>query len=144
MLIAFVLLSFRIPQVNDLAPHPTLIKQEAPMPFKAREQDGAVVLEISGKFLGSVDGPSFRETLQGYKEAGVNKVVIDLSKADLMDSSGIGEMISGLTSMRNAGGDMRLAALQKRIRNVFLMTRLLGSVFEDHETVDEALASFGD
>ncbi len=114
------------------------------MPFKAREHDDAVVFEITGKFLGSIDGPSFRDSLQGFKEAGVKKVVIDLSGADMMDSSGIGAMIAGLTSMRNAGGDMRLAALQKRIRNVFLMTRLLGSVFEDHETVDAALASFGD
>ena len=112
------------------------------MPFKAREQDDAVIVEITGKFLGSIDGPSFRRTLQEHKERGVKKVVIDLSKADLMDSSGIGEMIAGLTSMRNAGGDMRLAGLKKRIRNVFLMTRLLGSVFQDYETVDEALASF--
>ena len=112
------------------------------MSFKAREQDDAVIFEIIGKFLGSIDGPSFKRSLQGYKESGVKKVVIDLSKADLMDSSGIGEMIAGLTSMRNAGGDMRLAALRKRIRNVFLMTRLLGSVFQDYETVDEALASF--
>ena len=112
------------------------------MSFKAREQDDAIIFEITGKFLGSIDGPSFKRSLQGYKESGVKKVVIDLSKADLMDSSGIGEMIAGLTSMRNAGGDMRLAALRKRIRNVFLMTRLLGSVFQDYETVDEALASF--
>ena len=112
------------------------------MPFKAREHDDAVVFGITGKFLGSIDGPSFRDSLQGFKEAGVKKVVIDLSGADMMDSSGIGAMIAGLTSMRNAGGDMRLAALRKRIRNVFLMTRLLGSVFEDYETVDEALASF--
>ncbi len=112
------------------------------MPFKAREHDDAVVFGITGKFLGSIDGPSFRDSLQGFKEAGVKKVVIDLSGADMMDSSGIGAMIAGLTSMRNAGGDMCLAALKKRIRNVFLMTRLLGSVFEDYETVDEALASF--
>ena len=112
------------------------------MPFKAREHNDAVVFEITGKFLGSVDGPSFRETLTGYKEAGVKKVVVDLAKADLMDSSGIGEMISGLTSMRNAGGDMHLANMQKRIRNVFLMTRLLGSVFDDYDSVEAALASF--
>lgn len=114
------------------------------MPFKAREHGDAVVFELSGKFLGSIDGPAFRDTLRGYKEAGVKKVVVDLAKADLMDSSGIGEMIAGLTSMRNAGGDMCLANLQTRIRNVFLMTRLLGSVFEDYESVDVALASFGD
>lgn len=113
------------------------------MPFKTRKEGDVVIFEISGKFLGSIDGPAFREAVQEQKSAGVKKIVIDLSKADLMDSSGIGEMISALTSMRNAGGDMRLAALRSRLRNVFLMTRLLGSVFEDYETVDEAVASFG-
>ena len=112
------------------------------MPFKTTERGDVVIFEITGKFLGSVDGPAFRETLQRYKKGGTKKAVVDLSGADLMDSSGIGEMIAGLTSMRNAGGDMRLAALKKRIRNVFLMTRLLGEVFEDYETVDEAVASF--
>ncbi len=112
------------------------------MPFKTREQDDVLIFQLTGKFLGSIDGPSFRHSLQDHKEQGTKKVVVDLGKADLMDSSGIGEMIAGLTSMRNAGGDMRLAAMRKRIRNVFLMTRLLGSVFEDYETVEEAIASF--
>jgi anti-sigma B factor antagonist len=112
------------------------------MPFNAKEHDDAVVFYLTGKFLGSIDGPSFRDTLRGYKEKGVKKVVVDLSKTDLIDSSGIGELIAGLTSMRNAGGDMRLSALKKRIRNVFLMTRLLGSVFDDYETEEAALASF--
>lgn len=112
------------------------------MPFKSRAHGDAVVFDITGKFLGSIDGPSFRDELKGHIGAGVKKVVVDLGKADLMDSSGIGEMISGLTSMRNAGGDMRLANMQKRIRNVFLMTRLLGSVFEDYDSLDDALASF--
>ena len=114
------------------------------MPFKATEHGDAVVFEISGKFLGSVDGPSFKKTLNGYKEAGVKKIVVDLAMADLMDSSGIGEMIAGLTSMRNAGGDMLLANLKTRIRNVFLMTRLLGSVFQEHDSLEAALAGFGD
>ena len=114
------------------------------MPFKATEHGDAVVFEISGKFLGSVDGPSFKETLNGYKEAGVKKIVVDLAMADLMDSSGIGEMIAGLTSMRNAGGDMLLANLKTRIRNVFLMTRLLGSVFQEHDSLEAALAGFED
>ena len=97
------------------------------MPFKDREHDDAVIFELSGKILGSIDGPSFRETLQRHKEGGVKKVVVDFSKAELMDSSGIGEMIAGLTSMRNAGGDMRLAALRKLLA---LMINGLGDVLQ--------------
>ncbi|MFQ5569690.1 MAG: STAS domain-containing protein [Rhodothermales bacterium] len=114
------------------------------MPFATRERNEALVFEITGKFLGSIDGPAFKETLDTHKEAGARRVVVDLSRTDLMDSTGIGVLIAGLTSMRNAGGDMCLAALKKRVRNVFLMTRLLGSVFEDYETLEEALADFNE
>ena len=112
------------------------------MPFKAREQDDVVVIDISGKFFGSIEGPAFKETLNQYKEQGKTHMIIDLAQADLMDSSGIGTLIGGLTSMRRAGGDIRLANLKKRIRNLFLMTRLLGAVFQDYDSLDEAIASY--
>lgn len=112
------------------------------MPFSVNEEYHAVVVEIKGKFLGSVEGPAFKEALNELKEAGKTYVVVDLSKTDFMDSSGIGTLISGLTTMRKAGGDIRLAGMEKRIKSVFLITRLLGPVFDDYETVEEALASF--
>lgn len=120
----------------------TPTKSDAPMPFTSSEQFQAVVITITGKFLGSVEGPRFKEMLDGYKDAGKRQMVIDLSNAEMMDSTGIGVLIGGLTSMRNVGGDIVLAGLKKRLRNIFLMTRLLGSVFTDYETVEEALASF--
>ena len=112
------------------------------MPFNTRQQDDIVIIEITGKFLGSIDGPAFKEELDKQKSAGVKKVIVDLEKTDLMDSTGIGTLIAGLTSMKNAGGDMRLANLKKRIRNIFLMTRLLGPVFDDYESLDGAIASY--
>lgn len=112
------------------------------MPYTTEEHYQAVIVKITGKFLGSIEGPSFKEMIDEFKEAGKTKMVIDLSKADLMDSSGIGTLIAALTTMRNAGGDIRLAGMKKRIKNIFLMTRLLGSVFDDYDTLEEALASF--
>jgi len=112
------------------------------MSFNVQEYYYATVIEISGKFLGSLEGPKFKETLKDLKENGKTKIVIDLSKTDFMDSSGIGELIGGLTSMTKVGGDVRLASIEKRIKNLFLITRLLGPVFKDYETVDDALASY--
>ena len=114
------------------------------MTFIVKEHYHASVVEISGKFLGSLEGPKFKETLEQMKETGKTKVVIDLSKTDFMDSSGLGVLISGLTTMRKAGGDIRLASIEKRIKNLFLITRLLGPVFDDYQTVEQALASFKD
>ena len=112
------------------------------MPFTVNEEYNAVVFEIKGRFLGSVDGPKFKESLSAAIEGGKTQVVVDLSKADFMDSSGIGILIGGLTSVRRSNGDMRLAGMTKRIRNLFLITKLLGSVFEDYESVKAAVASF--
>ncbi len=114
------------------------------MPFKVNEEYQAVIFEIKGRFLGSIDGAAFKTRLADSLESGKIQFVIDLSKADFMDSSGIGVLIGGLTSTRRSGGDMRLAGMTKRIKNLFLITKLLGSVFDDYETVEAALKSYVD
>lgn len=102
----------------------------------------AAVISIQGRFLGSLDGERFRTMLADLKAAGRKHVVVDLSKADFMDSSGLGVLIAGLTTMRRDGGDMRLAGIEKRIKNLFVVTHVLGPVFQDYDTVEEAQASF--
>src|SRR5690554_2488588 len=91
------------------------------MSIKAQERDGAAVIQIKGKFLGSVDGPELKQKMDDFKQAGKTNIVIDLGQTDFMDSSGIGALISGLTSMRKAGGDVRLANMEKRIQGLFVM-----------------------
>lgn len=112
-----------------------------PMPFSTSEKYQAVVISITGKFLGSIEGPAFKDTIEELKESGKKKVVIDLSKADFMDSSGIGALIGAFTTMKKADGDVKLAGMKERIKNLFLLTRLLGPVFEDYDSVEEAAAS---
>ncbi|NQV72464.1 STAS domain-containing protein [bacterium] len=111
------------------------------MPFSTSEKYHAVVIQISGKFLGSLEGVAFKEKLEELRDSGKRKVVFDLSKADFMDSSGIGALIGALTTMKKVEGDMKLAGMKDRIKNLFLLTRLLGPVFEDYDSVEEAAAS---
>ncbi len=112
------------------------------MPFSASEQYQAVVIQISGKFLGSIEGPAFKTEVERLRDAGKKRVVIDLSKADFLDSSGIGALIGALTTMRKADGDVKLSGMKDRVKNLFLLTRLLGPVFDDYDTIEEAVASF--
>ena len=111
------------------------------MPFSTSEKYHAVVIQISGKFLGSLEGVAFKEKLEELRDSGKRKVVIDLSKAAFMDSSGIGALIGALTTMKKVEGDVKLAGMKDRIKNLFLLTRLLGPVFEDYDSVEEAAAS---
>lgn len=112
------------------------------MSFELEERYHAVIIRPVGKFLGSTQGDDFRAIVDRQKERGNKNLIIDLSRTDFMDSTAIGVLISGLTTMRRAGGDVRLAAIEKRVKNLFVITRLLGAVFEAFETVDEAEESF--
>jgi anti-sigma B factor antagonist len=112
------------------------------MSINVQDQYQATIIQIKGKFLGSVDGPEFKQKLDDLKQAGKTNIVVDLGHTDFMDSSGIGALIGGLTSMRKSGGDVRLANMEKRIKNLFVITRLLGPVFDDYESVDDAVKSF--
>src|SRR5690606_14451796 len=113
-----------------------------PMPFSINESYHAVVIEVRGKFLGSIDGSAFKETLGELKADGKTYVVVDLSDTEAMDSSASGALISGLTTMRREGGDVRLTGMEKRIKSTSLMTRLLVPVFDDYKTVEAALESY--
>jgi len=112
------------------------------MKLRERVVDGIVVLELSGKIMGGPDATVINDKLHDLAESGRNKVVADLAKVNWMNSSGLGILISGLTTMRNAGGDLKLAAITDRIQSLLMITKLL-TVFDTFETVDEAIASFG-
>ncbi len=104
---------------------------------------GAVtVLAPRGNVLGGPDGTDLHEYLQQQeREGGTRRVVVDLTNVQLMNSSGLGMLVSALTTLRNVGGDLRLAQVSERIQSLFVITRL-ASVFKSYPTVDEAVASF--
>jgi len=112
------------------------------MPFSVRETYHAIVIDIKDKFLGSIEREAFKATIDDLTVAGKPNIVINLDNAEFIDSTGIGALIGGLSSVRKAGGDMVLAGMQTRIRNLFLMTRLLGGVFDDYPDVETAAHSF--
>lgn len=112
------------------------------MPFSVSTDQNVGIISIKGKFLGAREGEAFKQAVDDLKNDGVKYAVLDLSEADLMDSTGIGLTIRTLNTLQNEGGDVVIAALNARIKNLFLMTRLLGNVFKDYDTVEEAVASF--
>jgi anti-sigma B factor antagonist len=70
------------------------------------------------------------------------KVVVDLSDVDWMNSTGLGILISGLTTLRNNQGDLKLASVTDKIQSLLTITKLI-TVFEAYDSVDEAITSFG-
>jgi anti-sigma B factor antagonist len=72
---------------------------------------------------------------------GQTQIVLNLSKLNYMDSSGLGEMVACYARVRKAGGAIRLAGTTVRIKDLLAITRLV-TVFDSYETEDLAIASF--
>ncbi len=112
------------------------------MPYTLDEHDQVCVLTIKGRFLGSIERDVLQQTVDALIADGRTRLVIDLTKTDFMDSTGVGLLVQGAEWLRAADGDARLAGMQARVKNLFVMTRLLGRMFDDYPTVEAALQSF--
>ena len=111
------------------------------MKLSAREQDGVVVLEPRGKIMGGPDASLLHEKLHEYIEQDKKRIIIDLSGVDWMNSTGLGILISGFTTLRNHKGELKLANVTDKIQSLLTITKLV-TVFESHDSVENAIKSF--
>jgi len=112
------------------------------MTVNEKVADGIIILQLSGKIMGGPDATLLNDKLYELIETGKTKVVADLEKVTWMNSSGLGILIGGLTTMRNNGGDLKLANVTERIQSLLMITKLL-TVFETFDSVEKAVESFG-
>lgn len=111
------------------------------MKFKTKEIKGITVIALDGNVMGGPDASALNDFLHKLISEEKNHVVVDLKAVDFINSSGLGMLIGGLTTMRHAGGDLKLARASKKIENLLEMTKLL-KVFDLHTNVNNAIASF--
>lgn len=103
--------------------------------------DGVTVIALDGNVLGGPDATALNDTLHTLVEKGRKKILLDLSGVQTMNSSGLGMLLNALTTVRNAGGDLKLAGASKKIESLLVITKL-STVFELHPTVKKAMTSF--
>ena len=111
------------------------------MKLTTREDKGVAILEPKGKIMGGPDATVLHDNLHEIINQGKKKVVIDLAKVDWMNSTGLGILISGLTTMRNNGGELKLANVTEKIQSLLTITKLI-TIFETFDSVDQAVGSF--
>lgn len=111
------------------------------MNFNVSERYNCVVIEFKGKVMGGPDAVKLNEKLHELIEKDQANIVVDLGKVNFMNSSGLGMLIGGLTTMRKAGGDLRLANATDKIESLLVMTKLI-SVFKNFKSLEEAVESF--
>lgn len=111
------------------------------MKFNTKKVKNTLILEIEGEIMGGTKSDKFKNILYEAIEEDIVNIVIDLAKATWMNSSGLGMLISGLTTIRSSGGDMRLANISDRVRRPLVITKL-DSVFSIYSSIEEAINSF--
>ena len=111
------------------------------MKFKAKERKGVVILLLEGETLGGPDATFLSEKFREFINTGKNKIIVDMANIDWMNSSGLGILIGGLTTVRNSGGDLKLIHLNERPKELLRITKL-SRVFETFDNEDDAIDSF--
>jgi len=102
---------------------------------------GVTVLKLSGRIALGQESEQLRREIKSLLAEGKNQILIDLADVTHVDSAGLGTLVSGLTSVQNVGGRMKLANLTKRFHDLLSITKLV-TVFEVFDSVDAGLASF--
>lgn len=109
--------------------------------LNVRQVGGVSVVDVSGRITLGEGSSALRDALRDLVGKGQNKILLNLGDVSYIDSSGIGELVSGFTSVTNSGGTLKLLNLTKRVQDLLQITKLY-TVFDVHDNEAHAIASF--
>ena len=106
-----------------------------------REVGGITVVNLSGRLTLGDASALLRQSLKDLLDGGKKKIVLNLGEVGYIDSSGLGELVSSFTTVRNSGGELKLANLTQKVNDLLTVTKLY-TVFEVHNDEQAAVNSF--
>lgn len=107
----------------------------------ARQVGDVTVIDAAGRITLGEGASAFRDTIRDLAAKGDKKILLNLAEVSYIDSSGIGELVSGFTTVTNHGGQLKLVGLSKRVKDLLQITKLY-TVFEAFDDEAEAIHSF--
>jgi anti-sigma B factor antagonist len=117
-------------------------KTPVKMQTAIRHVGGVTVVDITGRITVGEGNVILREIVLDLTGKGKKAIVLNLDGVHYMDSSGVGELVKAHTTVRNQGGQMKLANLSKRVHDLLHLTRL-STVFDIHKDEKSAITSCG-
>jgi anti-sigma B factor antagonist len=102
-------------------------------------ESGVAVITISGRLALGGETERLDAAVKGLLEKNVKKFVLDITTLDYADSSGIGMLVSCLTNVKKAGGELKLVGANPRIKRILNMTGV-DSILSIYDTLAEATA----
>jgi anti-sigma B factor antagonist len=107
---------------------------------KTRKVDNIIVVDMSGRLTIGEPVLLLRETLRVQVNDGARQFVLNLGDVSYIDSSGLGELVSAYTTVRNKQGDVKLLNLTTKAKDLLQMTKLL-TVFDVYDDEAKAIAA---
>ncbi len=109
--------------------------------FKTRQVDGVSIMDLSGRVTLGEGSVTLRDAVRDILGKGSKKILLNLGEVDYIDSSGLGELVSAYTAVKNQGGEMKLLNLTKKVKDLLQITKLY-TVFDVMDDEAAAVASF--
>ena len=109
--------------------------------ISSREVGHVTIVDIGGRIVLGDETDALRATIRDLIGEGKKKIVLNLAGVDYIDSSGVGELVSGFTAVRRAGGELKLLNLTKKVHDVLNVTKLY-TVFDVKDDEFTAVKSF--
>lgn len=106
-----------------------------------RQVGDVTVVDATGRITLGDGATTFRDTIRDLATSGQKKLLLNLADVSYIDSSGIGELVSGFTTVSNQGGQVKLLNLTKRVKDLLQITKLY-TVFEVFDDEAAAVRSF--
>src|SRR6201997_4167334 len=112
------------------------------MKASTRKVDNVTIVDLSGRITLGEGSVVLRDTIRDLIAKGDKKILLNLGEVTYIDSSGIGELVSAFTTVRNQGGELKLLNLTKKVHDLLQITKLY-TVFDVKDDEASAVKSFG-
>jgi anti-sigma B factor antagonist len=111
------------------------------MKATTRQVNSVTVVDLSGRITLGEGCSQLRDLIRDLLAKGHKKLLLNLAEVTYIDSSGIGELVSGFTAVSNHSGQLKLLNLTKKVHDLLQITKLL-TVFDVHDDEAKAIKSF--
>lgn len=111
------------------------------MKTSTRKVENVTIVDLSGRITLGEGSVVLRDTVRDLIAKGDKKILLNLGEVTYIDSSGIGELVSAFTTVRNQGGELKLLNLTKKVHDLLQITKLY-TVFDVKDDEATAITSF--
>ena len=109
--------------------------------IQQREHEGIVILDLKGRITVGQEASALRDRISDLTKAGTVNMILNMAHVAYIDSTGLGALVMCATSVRKAGGNMKLLNLNRRNIELLVMTKL-ATVFDLFADEQDAVNSF--